>query len=262
MVPFKELSVVFKTTLFFMKKITIIIALIPFWIQAQNFYQEQKKFQRFRGAVEAKSETMKTELSKKNISTDHLNILIEGLKKEKILNVYVKHDTATKYTLYKSYPFCYFIGTLGPKREQGDLQVPEGVYYIDRYNPYSTYHLSLGINYPNQSDRILGNKKRLGGDIFIHGDCVSLGCIPITDDKIKELYLLAVWAKSSGQRRVPVYIYPSRLDEPGMALLKVNSLYQQNETLWGDLKTIYDDFHKTKRLKKVLVDSSGRYKIQ
>ena len=73
-----------------------------------------------------------------------------------------------------------------PQATQGDSQVPEGFYHMDRFNPLSNFHLSLGVSYPNQSDRILGASGRLGGDIFIHGDCVTIGCVPITDEGIRE----------------------------------------------------------------------------
>ena len=48
-------------------------------------------------------------------------------------------------------------GTTGPKRAEGDYQVPEGFYYINEFNPNSKYHLSLGLNYPNASDKILSD---------------------------------------------------------------------------------------------------------
>ena len=70
-------------------------------------------------------------------------------------------------------------GTMGPKRLQGDYQVPEGFYYINEFNPNSNYHLHLGLNYPNASDKILSDSLRPGGDIYIHGSCVSIGCIPL-----------------------------------------------------------------------------------
>jgi murein L,D-transpeptidase YafK len=73
---------------------------------------------------------------------------------------------------------------LGPKRRKGDGQVPEGLYVIDTFNPNSIFYLSLGINCPNASDRVLG-KGELGGDIFIHGNRVTIGCIPIRDYPIK-----------------------------------------------------------------------------
>ena len=56
--------------------------------------------------------------------------------------------------MHVSYPICAGSGDLGPKRERGDGQVPEGLYEIDRFNPTSRYHLSLRVNYPNLSDRL------------------------------------------------------------------------------------------------------------
>src|SRR5690606_11025729 len=99
-----------------------------------------------------------------------------------------------KFTLVKTYPVCSSSGLPGPKRKKGDRQTPEGFYHIDRFNPQSAFHLSLGINYPNSSDKILGHSDP-GGDIFIHGSCVTIGCVPLTDDLIKEVYVLAVEAK-------------------------------------------------------------------
>ncbi|MBC7451384.1 MAG: hypothetical protein H7259_07840, partial [Cytophagales bacterium] len=65
---------------------------------------------------------------------------------------WAKGKTSTQFTLTKTYSICSASGTSGPKRKQGDNQVPEGVYYIDRFNPASNFHLSLGLNYPNTSD--------------------------------------------------------------------------------------------------------------
>jgi len=85
------------------------------------------------------------------------------------------------YTLVKNYPICATSGLLSPKRRFGDEQVPEG------FNPQSNFQLSLHVSYPNAADRISGSKQNLG-DIFLDGNCVTIGCIPITDDEIKEVY--------------------------------------------------------------------------
>ena len=115
------------------------------------------------------------------------------------------------YTLIRIYKVAAASGELGPKRKEGDQQVPEGFYVIDRFNPQSAYHLSLGLNYPNASDKILSDKQKPGSDIFIHGNEVSIGCLAMTDDKIKEIYLLALDAKPNGP--IPVHIFPARLSE-------------------------------------------------
>ena len=63
------------------------------------------------------------------------------------------------FELLKKYPLAATSGSLGPKRAAGDYQVPEGFYEIDRFNPKSWFHLSLGLNYPNAADRALGEPR-------------------------------------------------------------------------------------------------------
>ena len=74
-----------------------------------------------------------------------------------------------KFQRIKTYEICRTSGKVGPKKEQGDHQIPEGYYHINRFNPVSSYHLSIGINYPNKSDRILGVQGNLGSS-KIYGD--------------------------------------------------------------------------------------------
>src|SRR6476659_6148770 len=102
----------------------------------------------------------------------------------------LKNERKEPFRLFKTYKVCALAGTLGPKRMEGDYQVPEGFYLIDEFNHQSTYYLSLGINYPNASYRILSDSLRPGSVIYIHGSCVTVGCIPITDQQIDELYIL------------------------------------------------------------------------
>ncbi|MEM6771921.1 MAG: hypothetical protein AAF597_15170, partial [Bacteroidota bacterium] len=80
-------------------------------------------------------------------------MFLRVFKHEDQIEAWVKPDTAATYALLKTFPVCRKSGELGPKRAQGDLQVPEGIYYVDRFNPNSNYHLSLGLNYPNTADR-------------------------------------------------------------------------------------------------------------
>src|SRR5690606_4688666 len=122
--------------------------------------------------------------------------------------------------------------------------------HINHFNPQSIFHLSLGINYPNASDKILSDKKSPGSSIYIHGDCVTIGCIPITDDKIKELYVLAVEARNNGQAKIPVHIFPARLTEENFKSLR--SEYASNPVLisfWQNLRIGYDGFESTKKIR-------------
>jgi hypothetical protein len=70
------------------------------------------------------------------------------------------------YELIKTYNICGLSGGFGPKRYEGDLQVPEGIYEITRLNPHSNYHKAIKINYPNKSDSILSPYIKKGGEIY------------------------------------------------------------------------------------------------
>jgi murein L,D-transpeptidase YafK len=99
-------------------------------------------------------------------------------------------------------------GEAGPKLREGDGQVPEGLYRIDGLNPNSSYHLSLKINYPNEFDRqqaSIDGRTQLGGDIFIHGREVSIGCLAMGDDAIEELFVLA---HRVGKENISVLLAP------------------------------------------------------
>jgi murein L,D-transpeptidase YafK len=174
--------------------------------------------------------------------------------------LYVKKKSSDTYQLFKNYEICSKSGSLGPKRRQGDRQVPEGFYYIDRFNPSSNFYLSLGINYPNQSDRIKSNASNLGGDIFIHGACVTIGCLPMSTDKIKEIYLYAVHAKNNGQSKIPVYIFPYRMtDINNMIYFTKYNHKPELLTFWKNLKSGFDDFEKHQKALKVEVNEDGVY---
>ena len=101
----------------------------------------------------------------------------------------------------KTYNIGLGFAPVGDKKVEGDGKTPEGLYYIDRRNPNSEFHLSLGISYPNKSDLAEAKKlgKKPGGDIFIHGRghlLTSLvrdwtwGCIAVTNDEIEEIYAM------------------------------------------------------------------------
>lgn len=224
-----------------------------------GFKDQQLRFDRVKSAYTEKEASVKDLLKTQNIGAGY-ELFVRAFKKERELEVWVKQKGSAGYTLLTTYPFCTSSGTLGPKRKEGDLQIPEGVYSINHFNPFSTFHLSLGINYPNASDRILGDKTHPGGAIYIHGNCVSIGCIPITDEKIKELYILAVESKENGQGNIPVHIFPARLNA-GVVDLLVGETTADVETarFWNNLKGVYEDFELTKKIRAVLVNRAGEY---
>lgn len=133
-------------------------------------------------------------------------IILVAFKEEEVLEVYAKDHEGVK--LIKKYPFTANSGKLGPKLKEGDRQIPEGIYHIAYLNPNSSYHLSLKVNYPNEFDKSktkFSKIKDMGGDIFIHGKALTIGCIPIGDLAIEELFLLV---HKAFNKQVKVIISP------------------------------------------------------
>jgi murein L,D-transpeptidase YafK len=216
--------------------------------QSDSFKDLQKKYARVRKAYNDKEANMIALLKNKKIDQSKMEIYIRAFKSEKELELWGKNTSDQEFLHIKTYTVCATSGLIGPKRMQGDLQIPEGFYYIDRFNPYSNFYLSLGINYPNTSDRILGDKNNLGGDIFIHGDCVTIGCLPITDSEIKELYIFCVEAKNNGQLKIPLTIYPTKLSDAEFEKLIIKYKTDADKIgLWSDLKQSYDLFNSSKK---------------
>jgi len=221
---------------------------------AAAFLERQKSFPRVRDAFAAAESGLKSLYAKEKLSFPPKRIFLRAFKDERVLELWGA-EAEGSFKKLKSYPICYFSGQPGPKRRVGDLQVPEGFYEIDRFNPQSQFHLSLGLNYPNESDRILGVRGRLGGDIFIHGDCVSIGCLAMTDALIKEIYVAAALARGSGQAKIPVHFFPARLDEGVVEKLAP----AEHRAFWRNLAEGYALFEKEKVPPRPRVDRRGRY---
>ncbi len=186
-------------------------------------------------------------------------LFLRAFKDERTLEIWAADDPAKPMQWIKSYRIAAMSGDLGPKRREGDRQAPEGFYRIDRFNPKSSYHLSLGLNYPNASDRILSDRDRPGSDIFIHGAEVSIGCLAMTDPMIQEIYVMAWDARQAGLKAIPVHIFPTRLDAAGLERLRQNRNLRQHLDFWENLASGYRLFEKTKLVPKVTVDKRGAY---
>lgn len=225
-----------------------------------SFKDAQLKNSRVKTAYDEKESIVKNYFKSKNLSYSGFHLFIRAFKKEELLEVWIKEKGKEEFTLLQTYPFCASSGTLGPKRKEGDMQIPEGIYYLNHFNPLSNFYLSLGVNYPNASDKILSDKNHPGGNIYIHGNCVTIGCIPLTDDKIKELYILAVEARTNGQEKIPVHIFPDRLDQG--AIEKLEREYNPSQitiNFWKNLKPIYENFKTIQKTKAVKVNQKGEY---
>jgi murein L,D-transpeptidase YafK len=228
--------------------------------QSNNFTSEQKKYSRVRVAYSEKDSLIKEDIKKLNLSLNEIHVLFIAYKQEKELELWIKRKSDKKYNLMNNYQICRTSGQLGPKRREGDLQIPEGFYYINVFNPVSNFYLSMGINYPNRSDRILSPYQNPGSAIFIHGACATIGCLPMTDDIIKELYIYAIEAKNNGQNKIPVYIFPLRLNKKNYEWL--NEEYKNSDnvlTFWSNIKDGYERFLSNNEELNIKVNRDGKY---
>ena len=210
--------------------------------QTTSFFQDQLRYPRVKNAWKKCRSAIETLLSKEQIEQKNMQIFIRAFKNEGQLEVWGKNKTDSKFKKLKTWEICSKSGILGPKLEQGDGQVPEGIYTIDRFNPSSSYHLSLGISYPNATDLKRSKGRLPGGDIFIQGKCVTIGCLPMTDDVMEELYMYAVLARTAGQKSIPVHVFPFRMESDKMNRAHQTILGKKWSTLWKNLQTVYAHF--------------------
>jgi len=113
-------------------------------------------------------------------------------------NLFLFNNTS----VLKAYRIDLGFAPEGPKQFEGDGKTPEGAYTVDRRNPDSLFHLSIGISYPNEADIAFAaaQGREPGGDIFIHGgprpgiDAIkpdwTAGCIAVSDREIEDIYAM------------------------------------------------------------------------
>ncbi len=187
-----------------------------------------------RAAYQRLAPQLEQEMRKKNLRMGQ-PIFMRIFKEENELELWVKKGLT--YELFKTYRICKYSGKLGPKLKEGDEQSPEGFYTVSvtALNPWSDFHLSFNLGYPNEFDRM---HKRTGGALMVHGKCTSIGCFAMDDFRIEEIYTVVDAALSSGQEQFSVHIFPFRMTWEKMA---------QNADspwipFWENLKQGYDFF--------------------
>ena len=130
-----------------------------------------------------------------------------AIKDENRLELWARNQS--EWVLAKSYDIQAASGTKGPKLREGDGQVPEGIYRIIGFNPNSSFHLSMKLNYPNTFDlkwAEVEGRDSPGSDIFIHGKAVSIGCLAMGDPAIEELFVIS---ERVGRSNIQVIIAPT-----------------------------------------------------
>jgi murein L,D-transpeptidase YafK len=173
--------------------------------------------------------------------------VIRTYKKEAELEIW-KMRSNGEYALLKTYPMCRWSGQLGPKKREGDMQVPEGFYSIapGQMNPNSHYYLAFNVGYPNAYDRAYG---RTGGNVMVHGVCSSAGCFSMTDEQVADIYAIARDSFAGGQREIQLQSYPFHMTAENMAKFRLDP----NIAFWKNLKDGSDHFEVTKNEPSVLV---------
>jgi murein L,D-transpeptidase YafK len=209
---------------------------------------------RSRAAIAQVTPALRQALVKKKLEFG-APVFIRIFKEMKELEVWVS-GADHRYVLFKTYPICAYSGALGPKQQIGDNQSPEGFYRVAaaQLNPYSSFHLSFNLGYPNTYDRAW---KRTGSALMVHGNCVSIGCYAMSDSAIEEIYTLADAALRGGQSVFEVHVFPFRLTDEAMEFYKTHRWY----TFWQELKAGYDAFEKA-HVPPTIVVRNKHYVIQ
>jgi murein L,D-transpeptidase YafK len=250
-----------KHTLFF---ISLLVALVRGSIgfaqtESSDFRSVQFASGRVAESWKKYNDSLSKEFRNKGVAYPPKDIYLRAFKSQNEMELWARNSDNSEYKLIKTYRICAISGALGPKRMQGDRQVPEGYYFITDFNSRSDYYLSLQLNYPNYSDQVLGSQKA-GGDIYIHGGCVTVGCMPMTDEGIQEIYTVCLNAKLNGEENIPVHIYPTRLNKNGYNYL--NKEYTRDTTkqqFWAQLRSGYEYFEKNHKLLPVMYTPDGKY---
>lgn len=243
-----------------MKRVILFFCLfLSLNLLGQGFKNQQMQWSRVENTMFEKDAILRSQFEQRAMSYPPHNIYIRAFKEERILEVWVQNAPNAQYQKFRDYIFCKDSGYLGPKRKQGDEQIPEGFYWINRFNPQSNFYLSLGLNYPNPSDVKVSPHDNLGGSIYIHGACETTGCIPITDNFIKELYWLCVLSTNKGQEYIPVHVFPYKFGRTQPFLYEDQKTDRKLKAFWNNLQEGYDFFNNNRRPPMVHIEPDGRY---
>ncbi len=189
---------------------------------------------------------MRPNFERAGVSYPPRQLTLIGLKAERVVQIYAA-DAGGVERFVCVYPILAASGESGPKLREGDRQVPEGVYPIESLNPNSDFHVSLRIGYPNEFDRRQANvegRKKLGGDIMIHGGAASIGCIAVGDEAVEEFFVLAA---DVGIENITVILSPVDFRD-GKAVPPDANLPEWSKSLYEAIRARLKDYPKESAL--------------
>ncbi len=209
-------------------------------------------------------------LRKNSLEYQDLDILFVVYKSELEFQVWAKKRTINSaYILIASYPITDpTVAKLGPKSRFGDSLTPEGIYSVDFYSSFrwSDYYLAFRVSYPNKFDHArrdfwnVGGKA--GGDINIHGCCLSIGCIPLGNPAIEEVFFLARTNQSNGSD-ISIIIFPFKFNNK---VLKDHHygdsrIKSWNKDFWNSLEDLHKYFKKYNKIPDFTINHNTGYYI-
>ena len=218
---------------------------------------------RVRKARKGRTEDIRKIFTEAGLAYPPGQVLMRVFKNEDVVELWARPRRSQVFVHLKDYQICMRSGVMGPKRQRGDDQVPEGFYHISAYNAWSSYLLSMLVSYPNRSDRLRKTSRDVGGSICIHGNCVTIGCVPLTDRWIEELYLICLDTAVHSGKRTLAHLFPGRLTGKGWEKLQKD--FADKPALinfWKELKVGYDMFEESGKMPRMWFNKKGAYRFK
>jgi hypothetical protein len=183
-------------------------------------------------------------------------VFLRVFKKEGELEAWASSEKGGEMKRIATYQICKISGDIGPKRREGDMQVPEGFYRIEYFWPDSAFYLAGKVSYPNGLDRQLGGPAP-GGEIMLHGGCASIGCISMSDERMEELYVMGTSVYFKGEP-VNIHIFPTR----DMRALLDSGEHAEHHAFWENLADGLESFERDHRVPVVRIGFQGKYEFR
>jgi len=182
-------------------------------------------------------------------------MLFRVFKQEREVEVWVQPEDQQTFVLFRIFPICFYSGKLGPKVKEGDMQSPEGFYFVGpaQMRAKSQYHRAIDFAFPNDYDAAQGYT---GTELLIHGNCVSSGCYAMTDPFVEQLYELGSATAATAAQGFWIHAFPFQMTAEALA-------GQQDSPwlgFWQQLKAGYDAFE-TSRIPPHIRVEGGRYVV-